>query len=78
MFPSPVLVPLVLSRFLAEHVNGHLRHLTMVVPCCMEAPCLPPILNMLADILWQCPIIKDLIIDVSVGQALAFNPLVAQ
>ena len=25
---------------------------------------------MLADVPWQCPIIKDLIIDVSVGQAL--------
>ena len=28
VFPPPALVPLVLSKFLAEHVNGQLRHLT--------------------------------------------------
>ena len=27
VFPPPALVPLVLSKFLAEHVNGQLRHL---------------------------------------------------
>ena len=36
-FPPPALVPLVLSWFLAEHVNGQLRHLILVVPCWMEA-----------------------------------------
>ena len=30
MFPSPALVPVVLSRFLAEHVNGQLRHLSTI------------------------------------------------
>ena len=68
MFPPPALVPLVLSEFLAEHVNGQLRHLILVVPCWMEAPWLPTILNMLADIPQQCPIVKDLIMDVLVSQ----------
>ena len=36
----------------------------------MEAPWLPTGFSMLADIPQQCPIIKDLIMDVSVGQAL--------
>ena len=70
MFPPPALVPLVLSKFLAEHLNSQLRHLILVAPCWMEAPWVPTILNMLADVPWQCPIVKDLITDVSVGQTL--------
>ena len=35
VFPPPALVPLVLSKFLAEHVNGQLRHLLLVAPCWM-------------------------------------------
>ena len=70
VFPHLALVPLVLSKFLAEHVNGQLRHLILVVPCWMEAPWLPTVVNMLADVPWQCPIIKDCIMDVVVGQAL--------
>ena len=70
VFPPPALVPLVLSKFLAEHVNGQLRHLLLVVPCWMEAPWLPTVLNMLADVPQQCPLLKDLVMDVSVGQAL--------
>ena len=70
MFPPQAVVPLVLSKFLAEHVNGQLRHLILVAPCWMEAPWLPTILNMLADVPWWCPIVKDLIVDVSVGQVL--------
>ena len=38
VFPPPVLVPLVLSKFLVEHVNGQLRHLLLVAPYWMEAP----------------------------------------
>ena len=38
VFPPLALVPLVLSKFLAEHVNGQLRHLLLVAPCWMEAP----------------------------------------
>ena len=38
VFPPLALVPLVLSKFLAEHVNGQLRHLILVAPCWMEAP----------------------------------------
>ena len=70
VFPPPALVPLVLSKFLAEHVNGQLKHLLLVAPCWMEAPWLSTILNLLADVPQQCPIIKDLIVDVSVGQVL--------
>ena len=74
VFPSPELVPLVLSTFLAEHVKGQLRHLILVVPCWMEAPLLPTVLNMLADVPEQCPIIKDFIMDLLVGQELKGLP----
>ena len=70
VFPPLALVPLVLSKFLAEHVNSQLRHLLLVPPCWMEAPWLPTILNMLAEVPWWCPLVKDLVVDVSVGQAL--------
>ena len=70
MFPPLALVPLVLSKFLTEHVNGQLRHLILVAPCWMEAPWLPTVLDMLADVPQWCPIVKGLIVDVSVGPAL--------
>ena len=41
VFPSPALVPLVLSKWLAEHVKGQLRLLILVAPCWMEALCNP-------------------------------------
>ena len=41
VFPPLALVPLVLSKFLAEHINGQLRHLLLVAPCWMDAPWLP-------------------------------------
>ena len=50
MFPPPALVPLVLSMFLAEHVKDQLRCLILMVPCWLEAPWLPTVLNMLEDI----------------------------
>ena len=55
MFLPPALVPLVLSKFLAEHVYGQLGHLILVVPCWMEVPLLPTVLNMLADVPQWCP-----------------------
>ena len=67
MFP---LLVLVLSKFLAEHVNDQLRQLVLVAPCWMEAPWLLTVINILADVPWQCPIVKDLVMDVSVGQVL--------
>ena len=70
VFPPLAVVSLVLSKFLAEHVNGQLRHLILVAPCWMEAPWLPTVLNMLVDVPPQCPIVKDLIMDDSVGQLL--------
>ena len=74
VFPPPALVPMVLSKFLAEHVKGQLRRFFLVAPCSMEAPWLPIVLNMLADIPQWCPIINDLIMDVLVGQALKGLP----
>ena len=74
VFPPPALVPLVLSKFLAEHVKGQLRHLILLAQCWMEASWLPTVLNSLADVPQQCPIIKDLIVDVMVGQVLKGLP----
>ena len=74
VFPTPALVPLVLSMFLAEHVKGELRLLILVAPCWMEAPWLPIALNILADVPQHCPIIKDLVTDVSVGHMLKDLP----
>ena len=74
VFPPPTLVPLVLSKFLAEHVKGQLRCLILLAPCCVEAPWLPTVLNILADVPQWCPIIKDPIMDVLVGQALKGLP----
>ena len=68
--PPLALVPLVLSKFLTEHVKGQLRHLILVASCWIKAPWLPTVLNMLVDFPQQCPIIKDLIMDGSVGQVL--------
>ena len=70
VFPPLALVPLVLSKFLAEHVNGQLRHLILVAACWVEVPWLPTVLNMLGDVPQQYPLVKDLIMDVSVGQVL--------
>ena len=78
MFPPSALVPFwsliiftrLLSKFLAEHGKGQLRQLILVALYWMEAPWLPTVLNMLADVPQWCPIIKDLVIDVSVGQVL--------
>ena len=70
VFHPPALFPLVLSKFLADHVKGQLRHLILVTQCWMEAPWLPTVLNMLADVPWQYLIIKDPIMDVSIGHVL--------
>ena len=84
VFPPPALVPLVLSKFLAQVVKGELRHLILVAPCWMEAPWFPTVLNMLADILWQCPHHKRSCHGCfgrpgAQGSAVsAFNPLAAQ
>ena len=67
MFPPPTLIPLVLSKFLAEHVKGQARLLILDAPCWMEASWLPIVLNMLADI-------PHLIMDVSVGHVLKGLP----
>ena len=64
VFLPPALV------LLAEHITGQFRLLILVVPCLMEAPWLPTVLNLLADIPWHCPVINDLVMDVSVGQVL--------
>ena len=38
--------------------------------CWMVVPWLPTVLDMLEDIPWSCPVIKDLIVDISVWQVL--------
>ena len=84
VFPPLALVPLVLSKFLAEHVNGQLRHLLLVAPCWMEAPWFPIVLNMLADVPQWCPLLKRshhgcLVRPGAQGSAIsALNPLAAQ
>ena len=70
----PALVPLVLSTFLAEHVTGQLILLILVAPYWMEFPCLSKALNMLKDIPCQCPIIRNLARDASVGWVLKALP----
>ena len=49
IFPPHALVPLVLSKFLAEHVEGQLRLLFLVAPCWIEAPWLPTFLNICSE-----------------------------
>ena len=60
VYPTPALVPLVLSKFLGEYVIGQFR-LDSVTPCWMEAPWLPTVLNMLADVPWHCPVVEDIV-----------------
>ena len=45
MFPPSALVPLVLSKFLAEHITGQVRFIILVASCLMEASWLPTALN---------------------------------
>ena len=67
VFPSPALVPLVLSKFLAEHFISQFRLLILMAPQWMKAPWLLTVFNMFADVPYQCPIAKNIIMDVSVG-----------
>ena len=67
LFPPPALVPLVLCKLLAEHVMGQFRLPIQVTSCWMEVSWLPIVLNMLEDSPLCCPIIKNLIMDVSVN-----------
>ena len=54
MLPSPALVPLVLSMFLVEQVQGQYKLRILVAPCWMEAPWLLIDINMMEDIPHQC------------------------
>ena len=74
VFPPPALVPLFLCMFLAEHVTSQFRHLILVAPCWMEVPWLPLVLNMLEDFPQCCPVIKDPVMDVLVGQVIKGQP----
>ena len=64
VFLSSALVSLVLSKFLAEHVTSQFRLPIVVAPCWIEAPWLPTVLNMLADVPCWCPIVQNLFMDV--------------
>ena len=66
-FPPPALIPIEMSKFLAEHVRSQFRVSILVAPCWKEVPWLAVVHNMLENIFHQCPIVKDLIMDVLVG-----------
>ena len=53
-----MLISLVLSRSLVEHITGQFRCLILVTPCWIEASWLPTVLNMLVDILYCSPNVK--------------------
>ena len=71
----PALVALVLSKFLGEHISGQIRILILIAPSWMEASWLPTVLNMLEDIPYWIPIVKDLFRDVLVCWMLKGLPL---
>ena len=70
VYPPSALIPIVLFKFLAEHVTDQFRFLILVAPCWMEAPLLPTVLGMLEDIPPECPIIRNLIIDILIERVL--------
>ena len=64
VFVPPVLVPLVLSRFLTEQLTSQSRLVILVSPYWMEAFGFPTVLSILEDIPYSCLIMKGLIMDV--------------
>ena len=84
VFLPSALLPLVLSKFLAEHFTGQFRLVILAEPCCIEGLWLPIIFNMLEDRSFQCPIIiksHQGCFDRPGGQGsanAAFNPVAAQ
>ena len=71
VFPPQALIPVVMSMFVVENVTNQFRLLFLVALCCMEAPLLPKVLDMLVGIPHQCLIVKDGV----VGQMLKGLPL---
>ena len=74
MFPPPTI-----SSSRSVQVSGRkCQRSTQTIdsggPCWLEAPWLPTVLNMLIGVPRWCPVIKDLIMDASVGQALKGLP----
>ena len=65
-----ITVLLALSKVLAECVPGQYRLPFLVAYHWMKAPCFLTVLNMLSYTPHQCPIVKDLVMDVSVGWVL--------
>ena len=69
VFAFPTLVPVVLSKFMVEHVTGQLRLLILVAPCWMETPWLPQF-----TICWQAFLVgvpwERMVMDVLVGWVL--------
>ena len=74
-FSSSSIGSLVLSNFLTKHITSQFRLLIIVALCWMEASWLPTVLNMLVDIPHCYPIIKHLVMDVSVDWVLSGLPL---
>ena len=69
VFPPPALVPLVLSKFLTEHVTGQCLRLLILVALMLDGGSLAfqSSHHVSLDIPQQCAVIKDLIMDVFVG-----------
>ena len=69
-FLPPAFIPLVLFTFLAEHVIGQIQTFDCNSTILDGGSLAPTVLNMLEDIPQHCPVVKGLIMDVSVGQEL--------
>ena len=84
VFPLPALVPLALSKFLPKHGQRSTQTFDSSGTMLDGGSLASHNLNMLADILWHCPIIKDPTVDVSVVNVLKglphlhFNSLASQ
>ena len=70
IFPPTLLITLMLPKLLVAYLTSQFWLLILVAECWIEAPWHPAVLNILAGIPYQCPSIKDLITDDSVGWVL--------
>ena len=69
-----ILIPILLLKFLAEHVIGQFRLPILVVPCCIKVLWLLTILNMWWDVPDQCHVVKVLIREAPVDWVLKGLP----
>ena len=74
VFPPPLLVSLVLAKFLADHVKDQFRLLFLVAVYSMEVTWLPTVLKNLEDIPFWWSIIQNVILAVLVDWELKDMP----